>query len=120
MSAVLQSESYLDARVTEWISQLQAYSSNNQLLEFAIWAQWLALDVIMDMAFGSPLGFVCEAADVGGLVQSLRDLLLASVVMFNLPRILKVMQWPFLFDIWDRRRRIQRGWALLWVLQRGP
>jgi hypothetical protein len=99
MSASLQSESCLDARVTEWISQLRANSSNNQLLEFAKWAQWLAIDVVMDMSFGSPLGFVREATDVGGLIQSIRDMFLASVVMFNLPGIVKVMQWPLLFHL---------------------
>jgi hypothetical protein len=113
MSAALQSESYLDARVTEWISQLQAHSSNNQLLEFAKWAQWLAMDVVMDMSFGSPLGFVREATDVGGLIQSLRDLFLASVVMFNLPGIVKVMQWPLLFHFWGPKETDKTGMGVI-------
>jgi hypothetical protein len=112
MSAALQSESYLDARVTEWISQLQAHSSNNQLLEFAKWAQWLAMDVVMEMSFGSPRGFVREATDVGGLIQSLRDLL-ASVVMFNLPGIVKVMQWPLLFHFLGPKETDKTGMGVI-------
>lgn len=87
----------MDARITEWISQLRANSSNNQLLEFAKWAQWLAIDVVMDVSFGSPLGFVREGKDLGGLIQSIRDMFLAIVVMFNLPEVAKILQSPLVF-----------------------
>jgi hypothetical protein len=109
MSAALQSENYLDARVTEWISQLQANSSNNQLLEFAQWAQWLAIDVVMDMSFGSPLGFVREATDVGGLIQSMRDMFVAVVVMLNLPGVVRVIQWPLLFHFMGPKETDKTG-----------
>lgn len=73
-SSVKRMEPLVDARVKEWIAKLgSTFARTGDKLDFAPWAVYLAFDVISEMAFGSPLGFVEQGKDVDNLIQGFHD-----------------------------------------------
>jgi len=97
--AALESESYINIRINECISQLYKHSSSGKTLDLAQWLEWLALDVVMDVAFSEPVRFVKEARDVGGLISSIHEMFLAIIIMVNFPGIVRVLQLPFIWPL---------------------
>ena len=55
--------------------------------DFAPWAVYMAYDIISEIGFGAPFGFVNSGSDVGGLIQGFHD----GLPFFGLMSRL----WPF-------------------------
>lgn len=62
-------ESRVDARVEDLIAVLGRYADNGDVVDFAHLAQYLALDVLTDIAFGSPFGFLTEEEDLFSYIK---------------------------------------------------
>jgi hypothetical protein len=77
MKSLLESEPYMDEREHEFISELTERVSsqpNGEIIDLSQWLHWLSMDVIMDLSFSDPIGFVKQGKDVRSLIQSIHDL----------------------------------------------
>lgn len=63
-------ESRIDARVLELVSVLGRYVNQHVPLDFAYAAQYFALDVLTDIAFGRPFGFLAQEKDLYSYINS--------------------------------------------------
>ncbi|MCJ1435286.1 hypothetical protein MMC27_004658 [Xylographa pallens] len=67
-------EHLVDARISAWLNKMDlSFSKTGAKFDFAPWASFMAFDIVSDVAFGAPFGFVESATDVGGLIQGLHD-----------------------------------------------
>lgn len=87
----------MDVRIMELITQLKTkFAATGAICDLADWMHWLAFDVVMNLAFGEPVGFVKEGKDVGGLIQSLVELFDAALVLVTIPAIMKFLNLPWI------------------------
>jgi cytochrome P450 len=95
MTSVLQMEEYMDVRILEWIDQLKTkFATTGEVCDMGEWVHWLAFDVVMDLAFSEPVGFVKEGKDVNGLIGSLMELFDAAQVLVTIPALMKFLNKP--------------------------
>jgi hypothetical protein len=67
-------EPLIDTRVEHWITALEErFATTNARFDFSPWAVFLTYDVISDVGFGAPFGFVEKGEDIGGLIQGIAD-----------------------------------------------
>ncbi|RPA86367.1 cytochrome P450 [Ascobolus immersus RN42] len=82
MTNIRRMESDIDILVLELIKQLDTrFATTGKACDFALWAQYFAYDVVADVAFGKPLGFIEAGSDVGQLVENFHRSLPAAGVM---------------------------------------
>ncbi|KAG4266797.1 hypothetical protein FPRO04_13092 [Fusarium proliferatum] len=63
-------EPYMDAEIFGWKRQLLKISNgSNPRVDFSVWTNYLAFDVIASFAFGEPFGFVKKGEDEYGLIE---------------------------------------------------
>ncbi|KAF2458809.1 flavonoid 3',5'-hydroxylase [Lineolata rhizophorae] len=73
-SNIKKMEPLIDARMAEWIHKLESkFASSGDKFDFAPWAVYMAYDIISEVGFGAPFGFVESGSDVGGLIQGFHD-----------------------------------------------
>ncbi|KAL9109792.1 MAG: hypothetical protein Q9227_005661 [Pyrenula ochraceoflavens] len=78
-------EPLVDARIDDWLAKLRdTFVKTGQRFDFAPWAVYMAYDIISEIGFGAPFGFVEQGADVGGLIQGFHDGLPAFGLMARL------------------------------------
>ena len=64
----------VDARMHDWIGRIdELFAKTGEKFDFAPWAVYMAYDIISEVGFGAPFGFVEQATDVGGLIQGFHD-----------------------------------------------
>jgi len=87
-SNVKKMEPLIDHRIHEWLAKLTSrFAETREEFDFAPWAVYMAYDIISEVGFGAPFGFVERGSDVGGLIQGFHD----GLVPFDLMARL----WPF-------------------------
>lgn len=87
-SNVKKMEPLIDHRIDKWLSKLTTlFAETDKEFGFAPWAVYMAYDIISEVGFGAPFGFVESESDVGGLIQGFRD----GLLLFGLTAKL----WPF-------------------------
>ncbi|EXL71481.1 hypothetical protein FOPG_12784 [Fusarium oxysporum f. sp. conglutinans race 2 54008] len=63
-------EPYMDAEIVGWKRQLLKISKGSKpRVDFSVWTNYLAFDVIASFAFGEPFGFVEKGEDEYGLIK---------------------------------------------------
>lgn len=78
-------EPLMDVRINDWINKLDSnFARTGQKFDFAPWAVYMAYDIISEVGFGAPFGFVEKGEDVGGLIQGFHDGLPAFGLMARL------------------------------------
>lgn len=78
-------EPLVDARMRDWISKVdEKFAKTNERFDFAPWAVFMAYDIISEVGFGAPFGFVETGTDVGGLIKGFHDGLPAFGLMCRL------------------------------------
>lgn len=95
LSAILKNESTMDKHILTWTDQLQARVGT--VIDFAPFTQYAAFDIVMDMVFSKPLGFLATASDVDGVISSLHGLLTSANIMALLPVLSKIIFTPWIF-----------------------
>lgn len=63
-------------------------------LDFARLAQYFTLDVISDIAFGTPFGDLRKNEDVHGYIEAMEGSLPTIIVLSNIPSLNRVMRLP--------------------------
>ncbi|KAK4896555.1 hypothetical protein LTR27_005473 [Elasticomyces elasticus] len=93
-SNIKKMEPLIDASIRVWINALdERFAKKGVRFDFAPWAVYMAYDIISEIGFGAPVGFVESGNDVGELIQGFHDGLPAYGLMARL--------WPFTY--WVKR-----------------
>lgn len=67
-------EPLIDVRIRDWIAKLnERFAETGAQLDFAPWAVFVAYDIISEVGFGAPFGFIEQGTDVSGLIQGFHD-----------------------------------------------
>lgn len=93
MSAVLKDEAKMDKH----ISNLERQFKNRlgQKLDFAPWAIWIAFDIVMEMVFSAPFGFVEAAYDIDNINGTIQGLIGAAVILGSLTWLSALLMVPW-------------------------
>ncbi|GAB7346935.1 hypothetical protein MBLNU459_g1999t2 [Dothideomycetes sp. NU459] len=84
-SNIRKMEPLVDARIRHWQAAVeQRFSNSGECFDFAPWAVYMAYDVISEVGFGAPFGFVSAGEDVGGLIKGFHDGLVPFGLMARL------------------------------------
>ncbi|KAK1852226.1 cytochrome p450 [Colletotrichum chrysophilum] len=87
-SNIKKMEPLLDHHIDRWIEKLDNnFASPGKRLDFAPWAVYLVYDIVSDVGFGQPFGFIEQEKDVEGLIQGFHDGLVPFGIMARC--------WPF-------------------------
>ncbi|CAA9964073.1 Cytochrome P450 [Pyrenophora teres f. maculata] len=92
-------EGLVDLRIEQWVDRLDGMFRDGKKFDFAPWvclylAVYVAYDIISEIGFGAPIGFIERGSDIDGLIQGFHDGLPAFGLMARL--------WPF--TDWAKRR----------------
>jgi cytochrome P450 len=84
-SNIKKMEPLIDLRVNDWISSLSTrFARTGETFDFAPNAIYMAYDVISEVGFGAPFGFIKSGSDVAGLIKGLHDGLVPFGLMARL------------------------------------
>ncbi|KAF4455210.1 cytochrome P450 oxidoreductase [Fusarium albosuccineum] len=73
-SNIKKMEPLIDLNIQAWINKLQEkFASTQEPFDFAPWAVYMAYDVISEVGFGAPFGFIKEGKDVGNLITGFHE-----------------------------------------------
>ncbi|KAL3483159.1 cytochrome P450 [Aspergillus germanicus] len=73
-SSVKRMEPLIDLRIRDWVNKLdERFVRTGESFDFSWWAVYMAYDIISEVGFGAPFGFVEKGEDVGGLIQGFHD-----------------------------------------------
>ncbi|RPA85284.1 putative cytochrome P450 monooxygenase [Ascobolus immersus RN42] len=90
-------EGAVDTRVREWITRIdQDFAQKKMAMDFGPWSQYYAYDVVSELAFGKPFGFVKAASDVAGLIHSLHITMPGAGILQRIPSLADVLSLPIL------------------------
>ncbi|RHZ55722.1 hypothetical protein CDV55_103060 [Aspergillus turcosus] len=90
-------EPLIDIRIQEWIDKLdEKFAQTGETFDFSWWAVYMAYDIISEIGFGAPFGFVKQAQDVGGLIQGFHDGLPAFGLLARLHPFTSWMKTTFM------------------------
>ncbi|KAL4983507.1 cytochrome P450 [Aspergillus falconensis] len=96
-SSVKRMEPLIDLRIRDWCNKLdEKYVRTGEAFDFSWWAVYMAYDIISEVGFGAPFGFVEKGEDVGGLIQGFHDGLPAFGLLARLHPFTSWMKTTFL------------------------
>ncbi|KAA8894152.1 cytochrome P450 [Sphaerosporella brunnea] len=72
-TAVKKMQPLMQKRVDEWIEKSWEYANEGTAIDWSKWTQSLAYDVITELVFGAPIGFVKTKTDVYGVLQQFKQ-----------------------------------------------
>ncbi len=95
LGSVLKLEPKMDVIISDFIGQLsRQFADTQSICDLAPWTHYVAFDIVLEMAFSSPPGFVRHGVDVGGLIASLHGLLNAAQFAGLFPVIMNLVHLP--------------------------
>ncbi|KAI9789482.1 MAG: hypothetical protein M1816_006024 [Peltula sp. TS41687] len=81
-------EGQVDERILEWTAVLRKrFAETGEKLDYAAWSQWFAYDMICQLSFGEPIGFIKEGRDVENLIDNFHKMAPFAAVVGALPWI---------------------------------
>jgi cytochrome P450 len=87
-SSIKKMEPLIDVQINHWISRLDGLfaspSGAEKSFDFCPWAIYMAYDVVSEIGFGAPFGFVEQGRDVAGLIRGINDGLVPMSIMLRL------------------------------------
>ena len=67
-------EPLIDCRMQEWVDVMSdQFEKTGKSFDLCDWAVYMAYDIVSEIGFGAPFGFVTAGYDVGGLIQGFHD-----------------------------------------------
>ncbi|KAK7415449.1 hypothetical protein QQX98_005900 [Neonectria punicea] len=86
-------EPLIDAHISHWIFRLDTLFASTDTktrenegkpFDFCPWAVYMAYDVVSEVGFGAPFGFVAQGRDVAGLIKGMHDGLVPFGIMVRM------------------------------------
>ncbi|ODM20225.1 hypothetical protein SI65_03278 [Aspergillus cristatus] len=75
MSTLTEFEPFVDTTIRNLFKRLDEFVENEKGCDIAIWMQYYAFDVIGELTYSKPLGFLEKGRDVDGIIASLEKML---------------------------------------------
>lgn len=95
MSAVAKNEFKIDKHISTLTRRLK--ERTGKVMDFVPWTQYAAFDIVMDMVFSNPPGFLENASDVNRLIESIYNLFTVANIPAIFPFLARLIQHPLLF-----------------------
>ncbi|CAG8904564.1 unnamed protein product [Penicillium egyptiacum] len=93
-------EGQVDDRIVQWTGVLtERFAQTGQEMDFAAWSQWFAYDMICQLSFGEPIGFISQGRDVENLIENFHQMAPFAAIVGALPWLAR----PFLENPITRR-----------------
>ncbi|EPS38643.1 hypothetical protein H072_7610 [Dactylellina haptotyla CBS 200.50] len=92
MTTIVEYEPFVDDTTSLFLTKMEELAG--QTIDFAIWLQYYAFDVIGEMTFSKKFGFLEKGEDVGGIIQTLHSLSRIQV-LGQIPWVDKVFIKPY-------------------------
>lgn len=90
-------EPLMDVLMEQWITKLdQMFAQTGDKFDFAPWSIYLAYDIIGDIGFGGPFGFVEHGKDPGGLIDAFHQGSIPFGLMARLYPLTNIIKKTFL------------------------
>ncbi|KAJ5082376.1 hypothetical protein N7532_011419 [Penicillium argentinense] len=90
-------EPLIDARIKEWSNKIDdTFVKSGEAFDFSWWAVYMAYDIISEIGFGAPFGFIKKGEDIGGLIQGFHDGLPAFGLLARLHPFTSWMKTTFM------------------------
>ncbi|KAI1081594.1 flavonoid 3',5'-hydroxylase [Whalleya microplaca] len=84
-SNIKKMEPLVDKNIEKWLDKLDGlFAKTSEKFDFAPWAVYMAYDIISEIGFGAPFGFIDQGKDVEGLIQGFHDGLVPFGIMARL------------------------------------
>ncbi|KPM43163.1 hypothetical protein AK830_g3394 [Neonectria ditissima] len=86
-TSIKKMEPLVDAHIGHWISRLDTLFASAEAakpFDFCPWAVYMAYDVVSEVGFGAPFGFVAQGRDVAGLIKGMHDGLVPFGILVRL------------------------------------
>jgi len=90
-TAVQNMRPLIEHRVDEWIAALGEFADSGEDFDASHWGEFLTYDIISELAFGEPLGFIKERADLNHLIDAFHCGLIDFGVFTRMPGLLNFM-----------------------------
>ena len=104
----------MDIRIEDWLKSLENnFLGSNSRFDFAPWAVFRAYDVISEVGFGAPFGFVEKGEDIDGLIQGFHDGLSAFGFVCRLYPFTEWVKTTFLGDKLVAKPEVNSGIGIL-------
>ncbi|KAJ5891004.1 Cytochrome P450 [Penicillium subrubescens] len=75
MSTLTEFEPFVDQTIHTLFGRLDEFVTRDEVCDIAVWLQYYAFDVIGELTFSKPLGFLEKGADVEGIIEALEHML---------------------------------------------
>jgi cytochrome P450 len=73
-SNIKKMEPMIDARMEEWANAMETrFAKTGVAFDLCDWAVFMAYDIVSEIGFGAPFGFVPAGDDIGGLIKGFHD-----------------------------------------------
>lgn len=111
LSALLQYEPFVDRTVESFMREIRsryadtagAAGGQRNVMQLHKWMHWYAFDVVGELTYGAPFGFLRTASDVDGIIEKAHFYLLYNQIVGNMPILDKLLlKNPVL--LWLNRR----------------
>ncbi|KAJ5625764.1 hypothetical protein N7510_002073 [Penicillium lagena] len=85
MSTLTEFEPFVDKTIHTFFVRLDEFAARETVCDIASWLQYYAFDVIGELTFSKPLGFLERGGDVGGIIAALEKMLNYSGKIGQMP-----------------------------------
>ncbi|KAK1468967.1 hypothetical protein CMEL01_00734 [Colletotrichum melonis] len=89
-------EQKIDDNLVRLIRLIERYVDGREPFDFGRKAQFFTLDVISDLAFGEPFGFVASDSDMYEYIKTTEENLPVFMGMTVVPWVIRLFRYPFL------------------------
>lgn len=96
MTSLLANEQAMDRRIGEFIQQLDRMAVQHKTVNMADWLNYLNFDILMDLVFSEPPGFVRQGKDVKGLIAANNMFVWMAQIIGIFPMFYSFMQLPLI------------------------
>ncbi|KAH7093418.1 cytochrome P450 [Paraphoma chrysanthemicola] len=101
--ALAEFEPAMDSQILEWKKKLHEIAkSEKHTIDFTVWTNYLAFDVIARFAFGTPFGFIEQAKDPHNLITTIDTRGEVLNALGTLPPFIRpLMRYNYLDPFWS-------------------
>ncbi|KAJ5988940.1 hypothetical protein N7481_004150 [Penicillium waksmanii] len=85
MSTLTEFEPFVDKTIHAFFKRLDEFVDDHKVCDIATWLQYYAFDVIGELTFSKPLGFLEKGSDVDGIIAALEAMLSYSGKIGQIP-----------------------------------
>ena len=109
LSSILRNESNMDDQIVKLKTHFFRLAEGSIVFDLAPWTQYAAFDIVMEMLFSNPPGFLHAGTDVNGITKSLHVLLTAASVLASFPIIQRFILLPWINTLVKPRPTDEKG-----------